>query len=137
METKTVMVLAMELSVSAALILVVFLQIKHVICDGPLQNLSMVHAKRVYAKPLGVLHAAIHGIATFIILGGFGIPFVFAAQLAALETVLHYHIDFLKESIVKWNNWTSLDGPFWWAFTLDQALHHMTYVALVWLIVRS
>jgi hypothetical protein len=124
-------------ALTSALIFIALLQIKHVICDGPLQTLSMVHAKRVYLKPLGLVHAGIHGIGTLLVSLGFGLAPGAALQLAVLDSAVHYHVDFSKENIVRRNGWTETDGPFWWAFTVDQALHHMTYLLLGWLAFRS
>lgn len=122
---------------SSALLLLLALQAKHFICDGPLQTLRMVQSKSHYGWPLGLLHAGIHLAATAGVLLGFGVPAALALKLAAAEGVLHYHIDFTKENVVKTLGWTVKDAPYWWALTLDQTLHHMTYVGLVWLIFKS
>lgn len=120
-------------TIKQALLLLLALQVKHVICDGPLQTLQMVRDKSIYLKPLGVIHALIHCVGSSMILLFAGLPVVLVLQLALLEFVLHYHIDFIKEKIVKNYNWYHSDGPFWWALIADQTLHHMTYVLLVWL----
>lgn len=117
-------------TIKQALLLLLALQVKHVICDGPLQTLQMVRDKSVYLKPLGVVHALIHCASSFIILMFAGMPLVLALQLVLLEFVLHYHIDFIKEKFVKHFDWYHSDGPFWWALIVDQTLHHMTYVLL-------
>jgi Protein of unknown function (DUF3307) len=120
-------------TIKQGLLLLLALQVKHVICDGPLQTLQMVRDKSVYLKPLGVIHAAIHCVFSFIVLMFAGLPMALVLQLVLLEFVLHYHIDYLKEKIVKHFGWYHSDGPFWWALIADQTLHHMTYVLLVWL----
>jgi Protein of unknown function (DUF3307) len=119
-----------------ALLMILGLQLKHIICDGPLQTLQMVSDKSFYGKPLGVLHATIHIVGTAAVLLIAGVPASMLMGLAVLDGVLHYHIDFIKENVVKWQKWKTADGPFWWALTTDQALHHMTYVALVWLALK-
>ena len=110
--------------------LVLGLQIKHFICDGPLQTRAMVEGKRVYGQPMGLLHAGIHLVGTLLVLFMFGLPGWFVAGFAVGEAVLHYHIDFTKERTVKGAGWTITDAYFWWAFTADQGLHHMTYLAI-------
>ena len=110
--------------------LVLALQVKHFICDGPLQTRAMVEGKRIYGQGMGVLHAAIHLAGTFLVLWIFGLPLWFVAVFSAGEAVLHYHIDFTKECTVKSAGWTMTDAYFWWAFTADQGLHHMTYLAI-------
>lgn len=117
-------------------IVIGLLQIKHMICDGPLQTLRMVKDKSTYGKWQGIFHALIHVAGTLIILLPFGVPLGTIASLLALELVLHYHIDYIKENIVKAKKWTTSDGPYWWAITTDQGLHHMSYVLLAWLAFR-
>jgi Protein of unknown function (DUF3307) len=119
-----------------ALLLLIALQVKHVICDGPLQTLQMVRDKSTYGKPLGIVHALIHSVGSLVVLMLFGVPLIYAAQLVLFEFVLHYHIDFIKEKIVQHYGWYHSDGPFWWALIADQTLHHMTYVLLVWLVFK-
>jgi hypothetical protein len=113
------------------------LQVKHVICDGPLQTLSMVKAKRQYLKPLGLAHAGIHAAGTFVVALLFLRDPMLAWMLAVVDGVIHYHVDFSKENIVHRQGWVETQGPFWWAFTTDQALHHMTYLFLTWLAFKS
>ena len=117
-------------TIKQALLLLLALQVKHVICDGPLQTVQMVRDKSVYLKPLGVIHALIHSGGSFIILLLAGLPLVFVLQAVLLEFLLHYHIDFTKEKIVKHFGWYHSDGPFWWALIADQTLHHMTYILI-------
>jgi hypothetical protein len=123
----------MSASLSTILIFIAMLQIKHVICDGPLQTLPMVKAKRIYLKPLGFAHAIIHAVGTGVVCLAFGLTPANALYLAALDGVIHYHVDFTKENIVYRNQWVETQGPFWWSFTTDQALHHMTYLLLAWM----
>lgn len=111
-------------------LLIALLQVKHVICDGPLQTLAMVKAKSHYGRSLGLLHALIHATGSFVVLAGFGISVLLALKLAVLDGVLHYHVDYIKENLVKIMHWSVKEGPFWWALTTDQALHHLTYVVI-------
>jgi Protein of unknown function (DUF3307) len=126
----------MNPAVQTVLLLLVTLQIKHVICDGPLQTLRMVKDKAVYGKPYGLLHGLIHFVGCLLVLLLWGISLPLAAGLALLDGVVHYHIDFTKENIVNQRGWSYSDGPFWWAIITDQTLHHMTAVLIVWLAVR-
>ncbi len=117
-------------------LLVATLQAKHVICDGPLQTLRMVRDKSHYLWPMGLLHSAIHAVASFIVLKVFGFDPAVAAMACVAEFFLHYHIDYAKENTVKLLALTPASGPFWWLLTLDQALHHFTYLALGLLLPR-
>jgi hypothetical protein len=117
---------------SSVLVLVALLQVKHVICDGPLQTLRMVQDKSFYGRPQGLLHALIHALGTAVV----GLPPGMVALVAAIDGAVHYHVDYIKENTVKAGGWTTKDAPFWWALTTDQALHHMTYVVLVWIALK-
>jgi hypothetical protein len=124
-------------NLTLTLFFVAMLQVKHVICDGPLQSLAMVKAKRHYFKPLGLAHAGIHAAGTFLVALLFGLGAVWALQIALLDAVIHYHVDYAKENTVHRMGWLETQGPFWWSFTTDQALHHMTYLLLAWLSFKS
>lgn len=120
----------------APFLLVAALQAKHAICDGPLQTLAMVRAKSHYLRLLGLAHAAIHGAGTFLVLILFGFDALTAIAASALEMFAHYHIDYVKENVVKLFKWTTADSPFWWTLTIDQALHHFTYLVIGFLLFR-
>jgi hypothetical protein len=115
------------------LLVLLALQVKHLICDGPLQTLRMVEEKSYYGRLHGLLHAACHLAGTALVLAMFGLPMQGVAMLAVLDGVIHYHVDYFKNNAVRIKSWTTTDAPYWWAFTADQTLHHMTYVLLVWL----
>ena len=118
-------------SAAAVLVLVLMFQVKHFICDGPLQTKTMVLSKSNYGDGQGVLHAANHGLGTLIVVALFGLGWPVALVLAALDGVIHYHVDFTKENIVKRAGWTVQNREFWWALTADQFLHNLTYIALM------
>jgi Protein of unknown function (DUF3307) len=122
-----------QVSLSQVLILLILLQVKHFIADGPLQTAKMVTDKGHYGRQLGLAHAGIHGLATLIMLTIFQLPTTVVAGLGLLDAVVHYHVDFTKETVVRRMGWTTRDGPFWWALSADQALHQLTYLALAWL----
>jgi Protein of unknown function (DUF3307) len=117
----------------SALLLVLALQAKHIICDGPLQTARMVREKSSYGQPQGLLHALVHVLGSAIVLGLWGFPFPLVAGLAGVDGVIHYHVDYAKENIVKAVGWGPARSPFWWAIIADQGLHHMTALLLVWL----
>lgn len=122
----------MSFSVHAVLMLLIALQAKHFVADGPLQTRAMVEAKGVFGKPLGLLHAALHGIGTGVVFLAFGFPVGVVITVAAADAGVHYLIDFSKEQIVRRARWTTADPTFWWALSADQTLHQMSYVILVW-----
>ena len=121
----------MTASVSQLLIALAVLTTKHVAFDFFLQSIWQVRAKRIYGHPGGLVHAAGHAAGTclvFLVIAPsipLGIAIVFA------EFALHYHIDWLKEKIAIRTNLGPDQQYYWWAFGVDQWLHHMTYVAIL------
>ena len=112
------------------LTLIFMLQAKHAVCDGPFQRSWMLKDKGFYGKTGGLVHAAIHGAGSLAALFLLGVAALLAAALVVADVVLHYHIDFFKETLVRQQRW-KLDQPyFWWALTVDQMLHQFTYIAL-------
>ena len=116
--------------VTSALLVVAFLQLKHFICDGPLQTLAMVKSKSIYGAPLGILHSALHGLGTGLVLLIAAFSPIVAIGLAVLDFAIHYHVDFIKENIIKYFGWNTNNAPFWWALSADQTLHQLTYLLL-------
>ena len=117
----------------SVLLLLVLFQMKHFICDGPLQTAEMVRDKGHYGRPRGILHASIHGAGTLCVLLVFGAPALGAVLLALLDFAVHYHVDFTKEQIVRRAGWTTAVAKFWWALSADQAIHQLTYLFLAYL----
>lgn len=112
-----------------------FLLVKHAAADFFLQTRRQREEKGVYGALGGVQHSAIHAALTlpvYVLLPPVGAGTI--AALAAAEFALHYHIDWAKEQIVHRESWTSHDAEFWWAIGVDQMLHGLTYVALMWVI---
>lgn len=120
-------------SVSAygILALLALLQVKHAIGDGPLQTSRMVHEKGFYGLRGGLLHAAVHDAGTLLALLVFGL----ALALAAAEAVVHYHVDFFKESLARRKGWTQDKPVFWWALMADQMIHQLTYLAIAFAVI--
>jgi hypothetical protein len=118
-----------ENAVSAALVFLLLLQVKHFICDGPLQTREMVHDKGIYGLPRGLLHAGLHGIGTFIVCLIVGLDLRLALALGAIDSAVHYHVDFTKERFVRSHGWSFNNAQFWWAIVGDQFIHNVTYIA--------
>lgn len=120
--------------VHAALAAITYLLVKHAIADFILQTDQIFRQKGSYGAPGGLWHALIHILLTapvFLLFPGGG-P-ALAAVLLAGEFVVHYHIDWTKEQIVRREGWTPKDKYFWWALGIDQLLHGLTYVAILWI----
>lgn len=128
-----------EASASAAhlaLVAVAYLLAKHAIADYFLQTTYLTTNKGKYGHPAGLIHAGEHIALTapvFLIIppsSGFA-----AIIILALEFVVHYHTDWLKENIVKSRGWDYQDAQYWHAIGADQFVHGMTYIAIVWYLI--
>ncbi len=116
------------------LLAMAYLLVKHALADFILQTETQRREKGNYGATGGLTHSLTHIALTapvFTLLPDAATAIV--ATLLAAEFVLHYHIDWTKEQIVRQNAWTSRDTPFWWAVGIDQLLHGMSYIGLIWL----
>jgi hypothetical protein len=115
------------------LLAVGLLIVKHAIADFILQTTWQREQKAIYGALGGLLHASIHVVLTApILLLELQLPWNSVAMLLAAEFVVHYHIDWAKEQVVRRAGWGWDDTAFWWAFGLDQMMHGLTYVGLLW-----
>ena len=107
--------------------------IKHFICDFLLQRSYQYRNKWRYGHPGGLLHAAIHMLGTWLILVWISVPLAVAA--AIIDGILHYHIDWAKAQINHRFNLSHNTDGFWILFGLDQMLHTLTYLFIVWMVI--
>lgn len=128
------------LAAAAGLLLpaLAYLLVKHLFADFFFQTPRQIREKGTYGALGGLTHAATHvalTIPVFALLppASAGV----AVALLAGEFVLHYHIDWVKEQIVRRAGLMPGDDKFWWALGGDQCLHALTYVGMIWLIARS
>jgi len=119
------------------IILLVLFQLKHFVCDGPLQTSEMVRDKGHYGRWLGIKHAGIHGLGTSVVVFAVTTAPIITLLLALVDFAVHYHVDFSKEQIVRRAGWTTSTPPFWWSLSADQMLHQLTYIALAALAVTT
>lgn len=114
------------------LVAVTILMLKHAVADFYLQSSYQYLNKGTYGHPGGIIHSAIHVALTplvYLVIAPASLLLVLG--IAASEFVLHYHIDWLKEQIVRGNGWTMQDRGCWYALGTDQFVHGLTYLALV------
>ena len=106
--------------------------VKHFICDFPLQILPwMYRNKGTYLHPGGIVHAAIHGIGTFMVMVFYDFTSAWVAGL--FDMLVHYHIDWAKMNLnARYNLKPDNSQWFWIALGLDQLLHHATYFIIVY-----
>ena len=109
-----------------------FLFIKHFICDFPFQATPwMYRNKGMYMHPGGIAHAGIHALGTLLVLA----PFLgsLAIMYAAIDMLVHYHIDWAKMSVGKrYDLQPNNSERFWILLGFDQLLHHITYFVIVY-----
>lgn len=119
-----------------ALAAVAVLMLKHAVADFFLQTRYQYCNKGIYGHPGGIIHAGIHVALTplvYLVLAPASLAL--AAAIAAAEFLAHYHIDWLKERIVRGGGWTAQDAPFWYALGTDQYVHGLTYLLIVWVLI--
>lgn len=120
------------MTASSVLIILLAFQIKHFVCDFPLQKFPyMYQNKGKYLHFGGILHALVHAIGTAIICELAGLP----GWLVLADFIIHYHIDWAK---MKLNNKYKLSPTnsenFWILLGFDQLLHQLTYIGMVWML---
>lgn len=124
--------ISMDLSLKI-LLLIALLQIKHLIADFYLQTVWMLTNRERYLHLGRATHATIHSAFSVIIFALFGTPLTWLVVLFLLEFVIHFHVDCWKarENIAK--SLTPQDAGFWRAMGMDQTVHHLTNLFMVWL----
>jgi hypothetical protein len=122
---------------NTVLVVLLLLTIKHFVVDFLLQNKFQWSNKGTYGHFGGVLHATLHGIGTYLCF----LPFLSNGEAyisGLIDGFIHYHIDYFKMNINKQMGWTATTHEqFWWLLGLDQFLHSLTYLAIVWHLTRS
>ena len=120
--------------VSFVLVLLVLLQVKHLFADFYLQTPRMLRDRSLYLHRGRLEHAGIHAIASLPAMLVVGVPLGPAALVALAEWAVHFHIDWAKGVWSDRKNHGPEQASYWRAFGVDQALHHLTYVAMVWVV---
>lgn len=113
------------------------LQVKHFICDFGLQSAFQVRTKGIYGHPGGFLHAGIHIIGTTPVFLLMRPSLWLGLGILLAEFVVHYHIDWSKEQVLRRLGLTTADGGYWIALGFDQLLHQLTYVTIVAVLVTG
>jgi hypothetical protein len=108
------------------------LMIKHMVADFYLQTPYQYLNKGTYGHPGGMIHAAIHVALTplvyLVLVPG---SLLLAGSIALGEFLVHYHVDWLKEQVLRRNELTMQTPGFWHALGIDQLIHGLTYLVIV------
>lgn len=137
-------------------------EVKHFLADFPLQTdymLGKFKPGNDYIKPLAT-HCAVHAVLTLVILLVLAPHFWY---LTFLDFVVHFIMDRIKASPALLGRFSALSKKeyavayqgskeqnclcctrelnnnkyFWWALGLDQMVHNMTYLSIVYIITRG
>lgn len=122
------------MSTNELLMIVFGLFTKHFFIDFPLQTPFHYKNKGTYGHPGGIAHAGLHAMGTFVAFALAEISFGMILLLSLIDGILHYHIDWGKMNINRIKGWTATTHEeFWWLVGLDQYLHALTYIMLIWI----
>ena len=117
------------------MLILIGLQLKHFIFDFLWQPKYEWSNKGTYGHLGGIIHSAKHVFGTAIVLYLCSASVYALVFLALLDGFIHYHVDWSKMNInAKWNL-TAADNKFWILLGLDQLLHQITYILIVFILV--
>ena len=117
------------------IILLTLLLIKHFILDFYYQPPYMWQNKGTFGHMGGIAHAGLHAMATFVILTFWLESPIGCFALAYLEFCIHYMTDWAKMNINRIKGWGATTHTEFWQLTgLDQLIHQLTYVMILWVI---
>lgn len=118
--------------ITTILLLIVAFQFKHLIADFFLQNAKMIMGREKYWHMGRAQHAGIHTILSLLVLVVFGTAPMTLFWLLLAEFIVHSHIDWAKAKYSCGRQLDPTQRMYWIAMGTDQALHQLTYVAMVW-----
>lgn len=114
------------------ILLLILFQIKHFLCDYPLQSNYMLGKTKDkgWILPL-TCHAGVHSLFTVIIVTIFG-GIWFGILMGLFDFVIHFVIDRIK---AKASKGIQTDDPKFWRYLgLDQMSHHLTHYTIILII---
>lgn len=109
--------------------------IKHIVADYYIQANFMFSGKHIYGAWGGIAHAKTHGLLTWVVLAPF-YGWIIALGMAILDCFLHYHIDYVKSNFSIRNPTKPTEQKYWVVHGTDQLFHVLTYVLIVYLLVK-
>ena len=114
--------------------LLLLFQLKHFLCDYPLQGKYMLgkfKAGWAWVVPL-LAHVGVHAVGTLAICLAFKPELWY---LCFLDAILHFGMDRIKAGPKYLGRFKDMMKPyFWWALGFDQGFHHCTHYLLIYLI---
>jgi hypothetical protein len=141
--------------ISMIFYLLILYQLKHFLCDYPLQTprffIGKFRKDWSFFVPL-LAHSAIHGVGTFLIAVWATGNILLGINLGILDMVVHGTMDRLKAGERWMGRWKALSSTefatatpaqlrgnalFWNALGVDQMVHHLTHYLCIYLILKS
>lgn len=122
----------MAATVSAVFLMLCLMQIKHMFADYYLQTPKMLSGRGEYLHMGRAQHAGVHVLGSALVFLLFGAPMIFILIIVTLEWIIHFHIDYAKARYSDKKHLEPSQAAFWRAAGLDQCMHQLTYVAMVW-----
>jgi len=120
-----------------AFILLVIYQVKHLLCDFPLQRGYMLNKIRPgwdFIPPLSA-HCLVHSVFTLSIALAVN-PSVWL-QLLVIDFVTHFIMDRLKAGPKYMGRYRDkTKASYWNCLGFDQMVHHITHIYLVWVLIQ-
>lgn len=124
------------MTINLLLLTFFLLQVKHLLADYIWQTGWMVSNKGNYGHLGGLAHAGLHAFLTLLVLMGLGFDPIWVVIVSLGELVLHYHIDWLKDQIIRRRRPSPATREYWVYTGLDQFGHQVTLLlavaVLVW-----
>lgn len=123
------------MTITSILILFILFQFKHFICDFAVPSLPYMNNKTSpEGCPGNVLHAAIHGLGTLIVLSVVQLPFHLPFLIGAIDAIIHFGIDWSNIRMGNDLKLNSSEPSFWMLLGADQLFHQLTYAFLIFVI---
>lgn len=127
------------------LLLLIAFQIKHWVCDYPLQTPFMLQKfqREGWVYPL-FCHVRVHALFTLLISAAFlslysdmSVQDYTRISVWAMLTdgLIHFMVDRVKAHPDLGGRWKSNNPKFWWALGADQMLHHLTHYVIIYFLV--
>lgn len=118
------------------LLVIVGLLLKHFVADYLLQFGWMLAEKGNFSRPGGYVHAAIHSAGSAIVLWLASVSVLVLLGLIVAEFFIHYLLDYMKSRFS--DGVSNVERPhlFWALNGLDQLMHHLTYVGMVYIVIN-
>lgn len=115
--------------------LMLLLQVKHFVVDWCWQPEYEWKNKGKYGHFGGVRHAFLkNGVGTSLCFLPFLLSFGSLLLIFLIDGLIHYHVDWAKMNMNAKYGWKSEKNNEFWILTgLDQMLHQMTYLFLIWI----